>query len=200
ISDNTTSSWLGVPAESFGNIVSVGTTAANPADSDGKVRNDLVFVKPTGTGAQISIVPGTALPSSDRLTTATAGIKTITLSGPDWSRSDLQVQVLDYDGTGTDDLLVLLPSRPDSAGVGWTSAASMASSRMGHTATLLGNGKVLVAGGTNGTSPVASAELYDPATNTWSAAAPMSAARQYHTATLLPNGKVLVAGGTNGTS
>src|SRR5437762_549573 len=67
-----------------------------------------------------------------------------------------------------------------------------------HTATLLRNGKVLVAGGygLNGES-LTSAELYDPASGTWTATGSLVAARSLHTATLLPNGKVLVAGGYN---
>ena len=61
------------------------------------------------------------------------------------------------------------------------------------TATLLADGKVLVAGGGSPTLPAA--ELYDPGTGSWSATAKMLAVRVSHTATLLPDGKVLVAGG-----
>jgi hypothetical protein len=69
--------------------------------------------------------------------------------------------------------------------------------RSGHTATLLPNGKVLVAGGSS-SSP--SAELYDPAFGTWTSTVGLITVRSLHTATLLPNGKVLVVGGgtTNG--
>src|SRR5262249_16712512 len=63
-------------------------------------------------------------------------------------------------------------------------------------ATLLPNGKVLVAGGVNNTNTAqASAELYDPSTGSWTTTGSMSVARDSHTATLLPNGQVLVAGG-----
>lgn len=82
----------------------------------------------------------------------------------------------------------------------WSSAGNMTTPRVGHTSTLLLNGKVLVAGG--GTYPyptpgvyLASAETYDPVTNTWTAVASMLQARIYHTQTLLRNGKVLVTGG-----
>src|SRR5437764_14005926 len=78
----------------------------------------------------------------------------------------------------------------------WTPTGSLATARYGHTATLLPNGKVLVAGGGDSFGQeFASAELYDPATGLWTATGSMSAARVNYTATLLPNGKVLVAGG-----
>ncbi|MBK8741852.1 MAG: hypothetical protein IPM02_21100 [Betaproteobacteria bacterium] len=78
----------------------------------------------------------------------------------------------------------------------WTPTASMLDARAHHTATLLPNGKVLVAGGIDGSGIARNGtELYNPATSTWSAAAPMANARHEHTATLLQNGKVLVVGG-----
>ncbi|SEU31928.1 kelch repeat-containing protein [Stigmatella erecta] len=78
---------------------------------------------------------------------------------------------------------------------GWASAGAMTSARYLHTATLLPGGKLLVSGGFHGGKYVASAEVYDPATDTWSATASMASPRGYHTATLLPNGKLLVSGG-----
>ena len=72
---------------------------------------------------------------------------------------------------------------------------SMAAPRSEHTATFLGTGKVLVAGGTNATGRLATAELYDPGTGSFTPAAPMPAARSGHTATVLRTGKVLVVGG-----
>jgi Kelch motif/Galactose oxidase, central domain len=78
----------------------------------------------------------------------------------------------------------------------WSRAASLATGREEHTATLLPNGRVLVAGGTDGRGRVlASAELYDPVHNRWTSAGSMAATRIDHTATLLPSGKVLLAGG-----
>src|SRR4051794_15938904 len=62
-------------------------------------------------------------------------------------------------------------------------------------ATLLRNGHVFGAGGNGLCGFQASAEMYDPATNSWSSGGGMAPARLNHTATLLDNGEVLVAGG-----
>jgi Galactose oxidase, central domain len=67
--------------------------------------------------------------------------------------------------------------------------------RSNHTATLLSNGKVLIVGGLGGGSMTATAELYNPATQTFSDTGSLNTGRCDHTATLLPDGKVLVTGG-----
>ena len=77
----------------------------------------------------------------------------------------------------------------------WEYTGSLKTARFHHTATLLPDGRVLVAGGEDRLYALASAELYDPATGTWSDTGSLNTARDSHTATLLPNGKVLVAGG-----
>ncbi len=82
----------------------------------------------------------------------------------------------------------------------WTPTGSMNVGRVEHTATLLNNGKVLVAGGMNFDSSgqwLNSAELYDPATGTWTFTGNMLTPRANATATLLKNGKVLIADGGN---
>lgn len=75
---------------------------------------------------------------------------------------------------------------------------SLQTARGGHTATLLPNGLVLVAGGVsgNGATVLKSAELYNPTSGTWTPTQDMNSPRSGHTATLLPDGKVLVAGGS----
>ena len=77
------------------------------------------------------------------------------------------------------------------------STGSMRDGRYYHTATVLSNGKVLVAGGSTYSASLASADVYDPAAGTWSSAGNMTMPRDQHTAVLLPNGKVLITGGTN---
>jgi hypothetical protein len=86
----------------------------------------------------------------------------------------------------------------------FSTAGVMINDRFHHTATLLPNGKVLIAGGVHSmpTIPIdkwfgiyASAEIYDPPTGRFTPTGDMTAHRAGHTATLLPNGKVLIAGG-----
>jgi N-acetylneuraminic acid mutarotase len=84
---------------------------------------------------------------------------------------------------------------------GWSATGSMSVARSDHTATLLADGTVLVAGGDNGeccnsSNSLATAEIYDPATGLWRQTGSMRVPRSSHTATILPSGKVLVAGGT----
>jgi len=87
------------------------------------------------------------------------------------------------------------PALAGSSGT-WAQTGSMSMARAGHTATLLNDGRVLVAGGVGSSGGnLASAEIYDPTTGTWTRTADMSQGRAYHTATLLSGGEVLVAGG-----
>src|SRR5262249_30297851 len=103
----------------------------------------------------------------------------------------------------------------DPATGSFTPTGPMRKPREQHTATLLADGRVLIAGGYTANEPpaagaiilasvrtvestssiLASAELYDPATGTFSRTGPMSTFRNDHTATLLKDGRVLVTGG-----
>jgi hypothetical protein len=83
------------------------------------------------------------------------------------------------------------------AGVGRFSALPpMVTTRHSHTATMLPGGKVLIAGGYGeGATTLASAELFDPATNTFASTGSLGSARADHVAVLLEDGAVLIAGG-----
>jgi len=78
----------------------------------------------------------------------------------------------------------------------WTNTANMASARYGHTATLLEDGRVIVAGGNSFSTAQeqGACEIFDPQTDTWSAAGEI-VARRYHTATRIKLGRVLLVGG-----
>jgi len=88
--------------------------------------------------------------------------------------------------------LVAITAMPALASGTFQKTGSMNVARIDHTATLLSNGEVLVAGGD---SLGGSAELYNPSTGSWTFTGSMTTARSNHQAVLLQNGKVLVAGG-----
>lgn len=74
--------------------------------------------------------------------------------------------------------------------------ADMHVARMAHTATTLGDGRVLVAGGfTSEASATLGAEVFDPGTERFATLPRMNSLRQSHTATVLASGKVLMVGG-----
>src|SRR6185369_2454550 len=79
-------------------------------------------------------------------------------------------------------------------GNGYTPGQNLSVSRSGPTATLLIDGRILVAGGT-GPGALASTDISNASTGVFSAGPTMATARYLHTATLLADGRVLMVGG-----
>jgi len=77
----------------------------------------------------------------------------------------------------------------------WSFTDSLEEGRSGHTAILLKDGKLIVAGGRGDINHLKSCEIYDPVTNQWSFAGSLLHARIRHNAVLLSDGRLLVSGG-----
>ena len=85
---------------------------------------------------------------------------------------------------------------PTSGPAGFSATGSLGQARSSHTATLLLDGRVLIAGGEDNSGLlIAAAEIYDPASGKFSQTGALVVPRKYHTATLLTDGRVLIAGG-----
>jgi len=76
----------------------------------------------------------------------------------------------------------------------------MGEARSGHTASLLRDGRVLIAGGEGALGVSSTLEIFDPATGAFIPAGELSAPRKTHAAAVLADGRVLVAGGSDGLS
>ena len=183
--------------------------AVPPATSSARApASQAGLTDPSPTATPVTTpAPSTPLPSASVVT------------APSWAVTGSMHQFRDFPGTTTllTDGQVLVGGghggdRHDPASRGaelynpstgqWIETGRMVTAhRSGHTATLLANGQVLVAGGSayqgkgGGPYPRGDAELYDPTTGTWAETGAMTVARSSHIATLLPDGRVLVVGG-----
>jgi hypothetical protein len=143
----------------------------------------LSFVSKTGNGGR-ALVMLTVLTMS--LSSGCSGGGTISQSGAP-SQSVVSASTQPPSGS--------TPPSGSSAG-SFATTGSMTVARANHTATLLPNEKVLIAGGVGvGLQPLASAELYDPSTGGFTPTGRMNISRAHATAVLLRSGKVLIAGG-----
>jgi Galactose oxidase, central domain len=178
-----------------GRVLSAGGT-----DSNGTALGDLfdpatATFSPTATGgtqalwlAAALLLDGRALLAGGQFTTLVSGPPRCCLFGPNSYA-----------------LGILFRSSDES----FFAFGHMSTSRAFHTATRLGDGEVLIAGGAivhsyardlkiiTSVTPLASAELFNPITVTFTYTGDMTTARSWHTATLLGNGSVLVAGGVD---
>lgn len=76
----------------------------------------------------------------------------------------------------------------------------MAVGRLYHTATVAPDGRIVVAGGFNGTASIDPIEFFSPASGRFSAGGTLSVPRSLHVAAPLPDGRILIAGGVDGTT
>src|SRR5437868_10143058 len=91
--------------------------------------------------------------------------------------------------------LTFIPINAHGATTGsFTLVESLKQFRRLHTATLLADGRVLVAGGVP-FSQAAISEVFDPTTQSWRNSGPLAVGREFHTATLLQDGRVVATGG-----
>ena len=121
-------------------------------------------------------------------------------------RTDFQMVLLP-DGNvlaagGIDDNVTLASADLYNPAAGtWTATGSLATARLVFQMVLLRNGNVLAAGGQDSSglaaNPLASAEVYNPATGAWAATGALTIPRTFFQMVLLPNGNVLAAGGRN---
>lgn len=153
-------------------VVLVGLVAAYVARSDG----DQARV-PVGSWTAAAPLP---VPEVSQAAVVLAGGDVLLTGGEDTGGGRPTAVVQRYRGaTGT-----------------WSLMAAMTHQRIGHTVTLLGDGRVLAVGGLGAKlQPLSSVEIYDPARNRWAPTAPLPDVRFSQSATLLPDGRVLVVGG-----
>ncbi len=168
-------------------LVAYGSNSSAYTDATGYVGLSSVEVYDAGTGTFTEIVGDSGAGTFGHTATLLANGSVLLAGG-------FVNSVWDYGGSTSDNGAGLY----DSATGQFSGTGNMKASRGDHTATLLANRKVLIAGGADqdptGTG-LASAELYDPGTGTFAPTGSMAVGRFLHTATLLQNGKVLIVGG-----
>src|SRR5262249_26034988 len=82
----------------------------------------------------------------------------------------------------------------------WSQGLSLNEARSGATASLLQDGRVLIAGGDNSASPSNTIEIFDPFSENFTFAGTLSSARTKHAMAVLADGRVLIVGGFGGTN
>ena len=193
------------PSKTANAAVSVATSGFRVISSMGTARSD--HVATLLANGKVLIVGGDAsaelFDPASRTFTPTGNMTTLRYGATATLLADGTVLIAGGFGSGTSQLPRLSSAELYDPGSGtFTATGSMAVGRVLHTATVLNDGKVLIAGGTDanggGGAATASAELYDPSAGTFTLTGSMASERADHTATLLASGKVLIVGGWNG--
>jgi hypothetical protein len=131
---------------------------------------------------------------------ATVGAPAVRFSGTSTLLADGRVLIAGGESTNYDILYVGPSELYDPATEQFTPTGSLTTPRWSHTATLLPDGTILIAGGYGLNGPLTATEIYHPATGSFAAGVPMMQARALHTATVLTDGSVLFTGGTSNSS
>lgn len=151
-----------------------------------------------GTGSDGSALSSAEVfdPASGSWTTVPTGMRTPRSNAAAVVLNDGRVLVIGgEDNEGGDATVLASAELFDPVADVFTATGDLADARQDLTATILGDGRVLVAGGANRAGSLASAELFEPARGSWSRTGSMRSGRRLHGARLLPDGRVLVAGG-----
>ncbi|MCC7241588.1 MAG: IPT/TIG domain-containing protein [Acidobacteria bacterium] len=206
----TTSAWS---ATSITATVPTGATTGNVVVTVGGIASTgVLFTVPTLSSISVTPVALTVPRSGQQQYRAwghySDSVTRDVTAAVTWASTDSDVATIAAGGlatvTGTTGLTTLSATLGSASGATDLTAApspfkvvgSLKTRRVYHTATLLPNGTVLIAGGQDGAGVVtATAEIYDPATGRFLATGSMLKRRELHTATLLLDGTVLITGG-----
>ncbi|HUI11540.1 MAG TPA: kelch repeat-containing protein [Bacteroidota bacterium] len=151
-------------------------TAGRPGDAEGDARPGAALLKPFGAMSE---------PRASHTATALQDGRVLIAGGFHRARG------------GEDETYSATAEIYDPRTGRFSLTGEMSYQRGGHTATLLPNGVVLIAGGWNLMGALSSAELYDPSSGTFTTIGSMTMRRGGCTATLLNDGRVLIAGGSS---
>jgi hypothetical protein len=172
-----------------GNVLATGGTAADTASGSGGGQT----IRPDATAEIFNV-------AANRWTTTSGSMSTPRFEHTATLLDDGRVLITGGQGPPINGNTAALASTEiyDPAVDSFRKSNDMSDARFNHTAVKLPDRSVLVvggAGGTNGDTSLATAEVFDPSTSGWTPAGALSVSRTGHTATVFPDGRVLVTGG-----